>query len=138
MTSRFRKTLAALRPRRTKMGDTKPGEALMGADPPRFLLRQLSQWLTTHVPEPQADHQLLQRFVSPRDETAFAALLERHGPMVLWLCRRLLREAHQADDAFQATFLILARKAHSIRGAVGAWLHGVAYRVACRMRAAAR
>jgi RNA polymerase sigma factor (sigma-70 family) len=110
----------------------------MGADPTRFLLRQLSQWLTTHVPEPQADHQLLQRFVSTHDEAAFAALLERHGPMVLWLCRRLLREAHQADDAFQATFLILARKAHSIRGAVGAWLHGVAYRVACRMRAAVR
>jgi RNA polymerase sigma factor (sigma-70 family) len=87
----------------------------------------------------RADRQLLERFVTRREEEAFAAILERHGPLVLGLCRRLLEHEQDAEDAFQATFLILARKAGSIRKreALAGWLYEVAYRVAVRMRTAA-
>jgi RNA polymerase sigma factor (sigma-70 family) len=87
-----------------------------------------------------ADGQLLARFVAARDEAAFAALLRRHGPMVLAVCRRLLRDAHEAEDAFQATFLVLVHKARSLGRpeALGPWLHGVAYRAAAHARQAAR
>jgi RNA polymerase sigma factor (sigma-70 family) len=87
----------------------------------------------------RADRQLLERFVTRREEEAFAAILERHGPLVLGLCRRLLEHEQDAEDAFQATFLILARKAGSIRKreALAGWLYEVAYRVAMRMRTAA-
>lgn len=90
------------------------------------------------------DAQLLDRFASRRDEAAeiaFAALVERHGPMVLRVCREVLRDPHEAQDAFQATFLILARKSASIRrrDSLGPWLHGVALRVsACARSALAR
>jgi RNA polymerase sigma factor (sigma-70 family) len=80
----------------------------------------------------QTDGQLLERFTARRDETAFATLLRRHGPMVLGVCRRVLPRVQDAEDVFQATFLLLARKAGSIRKheSVGSWLHGVAYRLA--------
>jgi RNA polymerase sigma factor (sigma-70 family) len=83
-----------------------------------------------------ADQQLLARFVTEREEDAFTVLLQRHGPMVVGVCRRLLRETHDVEDAFQATFLVLARKAASIRKgeSVGSWLHGVALRVARKIR----
>ncbi|HEV3262212.1 MAG TPA: sigma-70 family RNA polymerase sigma factor [Gemmataceae bacterium] len=82
------------------------------------------------------DGQLLARFASQRQEAAFAALLRRHGPMVLGVCRRVLRRDHDAEDVFQATFLLLARKAGSIRKreSVSSWLHGVAYRLAVKAR----
>ena len=82
------------------------------------------------------DGQLLGRYVSRRDDPTFEALVRRHGPMVLAVCRRVLRHAQDAEDAFQATFLILARKAASVskRESVGAWLHGVAYRAALQAR----
>src|SRR5262249_15071907 len=72
-----------------------------------------------------------------RDEAAFAALVHRHGAMVLGACRRVVRNPHDAEDACQATFLILAHKAASIRkrDALGSWLHGVACRVARDLRA---
>jgi RNA polymerase sigma factor (sigma-70 family) len=78
------------------------------------------------------DHQLLERFALDRDEAAFAALLNRHGPMVLGVCRSVLHNLHDAEDAFQATFLVLARKANSIhrRETVSSWLHRVAYHLA--------
>ena len=84
-----------------------------------------------------SDGQLLERFLLRRDdaaEVAFAALVERHGPMVLRTCRGVLHDVHAAEDAFQATFLILARKAPSIRqgDSVASWLFGVARRVAVR------
>jgi RNA polymerase sigma factor (sigma-70 family) len=86
-----------------------------------------------------SDAQLLEHFVSRRDEAAFEVLVWRHGPMVLGVCRRLLRHEQDAEDAFQATFLTLVRRAGSIgnRQAVAAWLYRVAYRVALAARAAA-
>lgn len=82
------------------------------------------------------DGELLDRFVSRRDEGAFALLVERLGPMVLAVCRAILPNSPDAEDAFQATFLVLARKAAAIRdrAAVGPWVHGVAHRVASRAR----
>src|SRR5260370_2906101 len=89
------------------------------------------------MPAEGADADWLARFVANRDETAFAHIVGRHGPMVLRLCRRLVGDAHLAEDCFQATFLALARQAVSIRrpGALAAWLYGVAYRVAAKVRA---
>ena len=83
------------------------------------------------------DSELLARFAGQRDQAAFALLLRRHGPMVLQVCRRLLRQTEDAEDVFQAAFLLLARKATSIRNpdAVGSWLYGVAYRLAIKARA---
>ncbi len=79
-----------------------------------------------------SDRQLLERYVASRDEAAFAALVERHGSMVLGICRQLLGDVQHAEDAFQATFLVLARKARSIRDPelLGNWLYGVATRTA--------
>src|SRR5262245_55544109 len=86
------------------------------------------------------DRLLLEQFIHRRDEAAFGLLVARHGPMVLGACRGVLRQEQDAEDAFQATFLVLARKAESIRNqeSVGSWLHGVAYRLACNARAVAR
>jgi RNA polymerase sigma factor (sigma-70 family) len=85
------------------------------------------------------DRRLLDRFLGGRDEPAFAELLRRHGPMVLGVCRRVLRDPHAADDAFQATFLILARKGGAIAGgeSVGGWLYRVAYNTALKAKAGA-
>ena len=82
------------------------------------------------------DAELVERFALAGDEAAFAALVGRHGGMVLGLCRRLIPDAHDAEDAFQATFLVLARKAGSLRArdVVGCWLYGVARRVAGKAR----
>src|SRR5947209_1863557 len=89
--------------------------------------------------ESLADGQLLERFLGARDEEAFAALVRRHGPMVLGACRRILRNEADAEDAFQATFLVLVKKAHSImpRHLVGNWLYGVACNAARKARTAA-
>ena len=80
--------------------------------------------------------QLLDRFATARDEAAFEALVELHGPMVLGVCRQFLRDPNDVDDAFQATFLVLVRKAGSLRqkDLLGNWLYGVACRVALRAR----
>jgi RNA polymerase sigma-70 factor (ECF subfamily) len=89
--------------------------------------------------ETMTDGQLLDAFVRAQDVTAFEALVRRHGPMVLGVCRRVLRHMHDAEDAFQATFLVLFRRAVSLgrREVVGNWLYGVAYRTALKARAAA-
>src|SRR5438445_141951 len=83
-----------------------------------------------------SDAELLGRWLSGRDEAAFEVLVWRHGPMVLRLLQRLLRRAQDIEDAFQATFLALVRRAGSIRRpeAVASWLYKVAYRVALRAR----
>jgi RNA polymerase sigma factor (sigma-70 family) len=82
------------------------------------------------------DPELLCRFVAGRDEDAFAALVQRYGGLVFAVCRSVLRHRHDAEDVLQATFLVLARKAGSIRSqtSVGSWLHGVAYRLALKAR----
>jgi RNA polymerase sigma factor (sigma-70 family) len=91
-------------------------------------------------PDADSDADLLGRFSQRRDESAFAALVSRHGAMVFGVCRRVLRDSHAAEDASQATFMVLARKAGSVRRphTLAAWLHGVAYRVAMKARTAAR
>jgi RNA polymerase sigma factor (sigma-70 family) len=88
------------------------------------------------LPGDVTDRALLARFAQHRDESAFRALVERHGPLVLGVCRRLLNNEHDAEDAFQATFLLLARKAGSVRWheSVGNWLYEAAYRIAAKAR----
>lgn len=91
-------------------------------------------------PPPPADQvsdgELLRRFVAARDPAAFESLVWRHGPMVRAVCRQVLRDPHDTDDAFQATFLVLVRRAEAVRAhaAVGGWLYRVAYRVARKLR----
>src|SRR5262245_49362795 len=87
----------------------------------------------------RTDGQLLESFVASRDEAAFSALVRRHGPMVWGVCRRTLHNHHDAEDAFQATFLVLVRRAGSIvpREMVGNWLYGVARQTALNARAMA-
>jgi RNA polymerase sigma factor (sigma-70 family) len=82
------------------------------------------------------DEELVRRYVESRDETTFAALIRRYGPAVLRVCFRVLQRSHDAEDAFQATFLVLAQEAESLRrqASVGAWLYEVAYHVALRAR----
>src|SRR5579885_1638223 len=83
-----------------------------------------------------SDRDLLWHYVQDRDPVAFRELVSRHGPAVHRVCRGVLADAHEAEDAFQATFLLLARKAPGIRDpeSLGGWLRGVAYRVAIRAR----
>jgi RNA polymerase sigma factor (sigma-70 family) len=101
-----------------------------------LLGRRLRKVLGLETPRDRTDDALLQRFAARRDEEAFAALLRRHGPLVLGVCRRVLRHEQDAEDAFQAVFLVLACKAGSIRrgAALGGWLHAVASRIALAAR----
>jgi RNA polymerase sigma factor (sigma-70 family) len=87
----------------------------------------------------RSDADLLKQFIEQRDESAFATLVRRHGAMVLGVCRRVVQNPHDAEDAFQATFLILVRKAAALarRELLANWLHGVAYHTALKARAAA-
>src|SRR5262249_11231795 len=115
-------------------------EVPMQAHQTPHLLRQVRCWLAVQALDALADPDLLERFRRERDEAAFAVLLERHGPLVLRVCGRLLDDAHAVEDASQATSLALACQAESIRKSpsLAAWLHGVACRVARRMRDRAR
>jgi RNA polymerase sigma factor (sigma-70 family) len=101
------------------------------------VLRNLHAAAFAHGAGGVTDEHLLQRYVADRDEVAFEGLLRRHGPMVLGVCRRVLRNDADAEDAFQATFLVLVRKAAAVRprGLVGNWLYGVAYRTSMKARA---
>jgi RNA polymerase sigma factor (sigma-70 family) len=92
---------------------------------------------TVSSPNGVSDADLLERFLTGRDEAAFELLVWRHGPLVLGVCRRVLGDQHDAEDAFQATFFALAQKAGSIgrRDSLSAWLYKVAYRIALRARA---
>ena len=104
------------------------------------LVRQIGTLFEGGCSAGLSDRQLLERFTArgePADEAAFAAMVARHGPMVLGVCRRLLGDHHHAEDAFQAVFLVLARRARSIRDPdlLGTWLYGVALRTARKARA---
>ena len=102
---------------------------------PGHFSRQLESLLEDGSAAGLSDRQLLERFTSrdePTDQAAFAAMVARHGPMVLAVCRQLLGDHHHAEDAFQAVFLVLARQARSIRDPdlLGTWLYGVTVRTA--------
>src|SRR3954447_14949916 len=99
---------------------------------PRAVLQQIDRLFGVGTVAGLSDAQLLARFLDRRDEAAFVALVARHGPMVLAVCRGVLRDPHDAEDAFQATFLILVRKARSlwVGASLDGWLHRVAHRVA--------
>ncbi|HEY7427618.1 MAG TPA: sigma-70 family RNA polymerase sigma factor, partial [Gemmataceae bacterium] len=106
------------------------------ADPVAHVLCQVQRWISAPQGGDASDAVLLERFVHHHDEAAFAALVARHGAMVLQSCRRVLGDAHEAEDAFQASFLVLARKARSLKQpeALPGWLYGVARRVALKAR----
>jgi RNA polymerase sigma factor (sigma-70 family) len=104
------------------------------------VLHYIRRLLASPPAVPWTDHQLLEHFVRENDQLAFEALVKRHGPLVQRVCMRVLHDHQAAEDAFQATFLVLARKAASIakRELLANWLYGVAYRTALRARSRAR
>jgi RNA polymerase sigma factor (sigma-70 family) len=113
----------------------------MATAPLGAMLRHIRNLAADQMMSAQTDGALLRAFLSGNNQPAFEALMRRHGPMVLRVCLRTLGHVHDAEDAFQATFLVLARKANSIRRreSLASWLHGVAYRMATHAnRAAAR
>jgi RNA polymerase sigma factor (sigma-70 family) len=106
---------------------------------PDLLRRHIRQVAAAHLAAELPDPLLLERFAARGEEAAFAALVRRHGPLVWGVCWRLLRQQQDAEDAFQVTFLLLARKAGSLKRpeALGPWLHGVATRTALKARTGA-
>lgn len=105
----------------------------------RRVVRQLRKLAGSPDCDSLTDPHLLERFILMADDSAFERLVERHGPMVLKVCRHVLGHEQDAEDAFQVTFLVLARKARSVRkrASLAGWLHGVAYRTALAARRAA-
>src|SRR5262245_39730735 len=103
------------------------------------IVEHLRHTALAHANPGFSDGQLLDAFIARREESAFELLVRRHGPMVLGVCLRVLGNRDDAEDAFQATFLVLVRKAAVIepRELVGNWLYGVAYQTAVRARASA-
>jgi RNA polymerase sigma factor (sigma-70 family) len=108
----------------------------MAKKPLGIFLQQICKLAAVRTGRELDDRELLERFVAEKDEAAFTILVERHGKMILGVCRRMLDSAHDAEDACQTTFLVLAQKAASIRKTTSlpSWLHGVAARVAAHLR----
>ncbi len=108
----------------------------MAIGPPGSLSQRLQTLFDAGRAADLTDGELLERFVATRDEAAFEVLVTRHGPMVLRVCSSVLRDRDEAEDAFQAVFLVLVRRAGSIRsrGSIASWLYGVASRVSARAR----
>src|SRR5215469_9410145 len=115
------------------------GESALASASLSRVLSRLRDIMGRQDADKQTDGQLLECFLTRREEHAFELLLRRHGPMVLGVCRRILGNDHDAEDAFQATFLVLVRRGDRIRprSQVGNWLYGVAYRTASELRRAA-
>src|ERR1051326_9258286 len=108
----------------------------MSTAPLATALTRLCTEAASRKAEERSDCQLLEAYAAANDQAAFTALVRRHGPMVLGVCRRVLQDVHHAEDAFQAVFLTLARKAallHTGESLTG-WLHRVSYRAALRAR----
>lgn len=108
----------------------------MTGKPLDSIVQHIHRIVRTGQPGAPSDRECLERFVAQGDQEAFAVLIRRHGPMVHGVCRRILQHIEDAEDAFQATFLVLARKAGSIRWkrSIGPWLYQTAYRLACKGR----
>src|SRR5438132_1536245 len=111
----------------------------MADTPVSPVVRHVRQVVALEFGRHETDAQLLERFARHRDEAAFAALVRRHGGLVLGVCRRVLASPDEADDAFQATFIVLARKAPALAAhrPLAGWLHVVASRLAVRAKARA-
>src|SRR5579885_2465182 len=109
----------------------------MATDQMDTVIRHLRRAALRQGAAGRTDGQLLTSFIDHKDEAAFEALVRRHGPMVWGVCRRVAGNHHDAEDALQATLLVLARKASSVRPreGVAGWLHGVALRTALRAKA---
>jgi RNA polymerase sigma factor (sigma-70 family) len=103
------------------------------------ILRHLRRWLGGRATADLSDRQLLERFATGHEESAFATLVERHGSLVRGVCWRALRHTQDAEDVFQATFLVLAKKASALRWqeSIGSWLYQVAYRLALKSKVSA-
>jgi RNA polymerase sigma factor (sigma-70 family) len=115
---------------------SRPGVAVMSSSALTAGVRGLRDRLAAQRDQHASDEQLLHAFTTRREESAFAVLVRRHGPMVLHVCRRVLGHEQDAEDAFQATFLVLARNAAALRNktALASWLHGTAYRTALKAK----
>src|SRR5271155_2629695 len=115
------------------------GAKTMAISQMHSVIRHLRRYARLQEDAGLSDGQLLDAFFVRREEAAFEALLCRHGAMVLGVCRRILRNEADAEDAFQATFLVLVHKVASVRlrRGLGNWLHGVAYYTALKARARA-
>ena len=102
-----------------------------------LFLRRLTRGMAAETVGELTDRQLLERLLAAQDEAVFEALVRRHGPMVYRVCWRVSQQAEDTEDAFQATFLLLARKLHTVRkrDSLASWLHGVAHRVALDAKA---
>src|SRR5262245_21964485 len=112
------------------------GAKPMGERPLIGVLAHIRKRIAARDQDALSDRDLLNRFLKDRDEAAVTVLVERHGAMVLGICRRVLGHAHDAEDACQATFLVLVRRAASVRKkeSLASWLHGVAYHVATNLK----
>src|SRR5438128_5293618 len=125
------------RPTTTVRSTTVVGRTDMAPAQIRPFLRRLTRAMAAETLGELTDQQVLERLLTARDDAAFEALVRRHGPMVYRVCWRVLQQAEDTEDAFQATFLVLARKLPTVRKrhSLASWLHGVAHRVALDAKA---